>query len=144
DLAVTAVSILPRRERLPNDPEALRGARYGPATMFLLSGAAWTEPRGIWIGGQRSADFAVHVDGAAPLRLFVRNGPTPNEASLDIGRWRESVPLTPSEERVLDVPLSADHRAARLHIQSASGFFPAQVEHNNSDQRYLGLWVETR
>jgi len=140
---VRAVSILPRKNRLSGDPEAKRLARYGPAVVFLLGGSAWVEPAGTWVAGGKAAEFAVYPDGARPIHLFVRNGATANQVRLDSGAWHADLALTPGEERVIDLP-AEERITTPVSVSSARGFRPAQVDPKSQDQRWLGVWIETR
>jgi hypothetical protein len=144
DLRVHAITLLTPEEGFEN-LEARRGSRYGPALVFLLEGQAWVEPGGTWVAGASSAEFAIAPDpGRAPL-LFVRNGPVTNEVTLASRTWQQQLTLRPGEERPIDVPIDGrGQRLTPLKVTATQGFRPSAVDPKSQDQRYLGLWIETR
>jgi hypothetical protein len=142
DVVVRAASVLPRRDRLNDDREAGHGARYGHAVVFLLSGTAWVEPGGIWIGRAASADVVITPDARTPIRVLVRNGATENQVTLESGTWHQTLVLKPSEEHLCDVPVG-DGPGTPLTVRSAEGFRPADVDPKSEDDRLLGVWIET-
>ena len=143
DVSIRAVSVSAPEEGLGNR-EARRGARYGPATVFLLGGNAWVEPAGIWVAGASAAEFIIVPDPSSAFQLFVRNGPVENIVTLESGSWRKTLALTPSEERLVPVPANPRRRTTPLHVDAANGFRPADVVPQSQDLRFLGVWIETR
>jgi hypothetical protein len=144
DVSIHAVSLSGAPEGFENR-EARRGARYGQALVFLLDGQAWVEPVGTWVAGASSAEFAIAPDPGRVPSLFLRNGPVANEVALESGAWRERVTLRPGEEQLIDVvPMHGRHSPTPLNVTAATGFRPAEVDPKSQDQRYLGVWIETR
>jgi hypothetical protein len=143
EVVVRAAAVLPKQERVVGDREAGHGARYGPAALFLLDGIAWVEPDGIWVGRGANTEFVIAPDPQAPIRLFVRNGAMDNSVTLESGTWHDHLVLRPGEERVVEVPVRAGP-GTQLTVLSADGFRPADVDPKSSDDRLLGVWIETR
>lgn len=146
DVSVRAVSVSSAPKGL-DGREARRGARYGPALVFLLGGGAWVEPAGAWIAGASSAEFAISPDPPSPFQIFVRNGAAENEVTLESSGWRERLALKPGEERFVRVSSdtrSDDRRLIRLKVAATNGFHPADVDPKSEDVRFLGVWIETR
>ena len=117
--------------------------RYGPASVFLIDGAAYMEPSGAWVPGRDDAMFVLEPNGASPVRLFVRNVPVEDHVTLVSGAWRQEMSLSPREERIIDVPAAAQSRVV-LHVASAAGARPVDVEPGSIDRRLLGCWIELR
>jgi len=143
DVSIRAASLAVPAEGLEGR-EARRGARYGPAVVFLLAGSAWVEPTGTWVAGSSEVEFVIAPDPETSPQLFVRNGPAGNDVTLESGEWRERLTLAPGEERFLRVPMAANGRLTALKVTAARGFRPADVDPKSQDQRYLGVWIETR
>jgi len=143
DIVVRAERRLAPRDRV-SDQIASRAARYGPATVFLLDGQAYLEPGGSWIAGGADAEFAIARDPGQPVQLFVRNFAVPNTVVLEADGWRQDVALNAREERLFDIPIDPARAGIVLHVRSATGIRPADVEPGNQDKRVLGCWIETR
>jgi hypothetical protein len=142
-VVVRAVSVLPQPERVAEDREAGRGARYGPAVLFLLDGIAWVEPGGIWVGRGVNTEFVIAPDPHVSIHLFVRNGATDNTVTLDSQAWHETLVLKPGEERLVAMPVRAGS-GTPLIVRSADGFRPSEIDPASADDRLLGVWIETR
>jgi hypothetical protein len=143
EVVVRAASVLPEQERVAGDREAGHGARYGSAMMFLLDGIAWVEPGGIWVGRGANTEFVIAPDPHAPIDLFVRNGAMDNSVTLESGTWHDHLVLRSREERVVEIPVRAGP-GTQLTVLSDDGFRPADVDPTSSDDRLLGVWIETR
>jgi hypothetical protein len=119
--------------------------RYGRAHVFLVDGGAYMEPSGAWVPGRDDAMFVVEPEPepGSPIRLFVRNVPVDNHVTLVSGAWREEMSLSPREERVIDLPVTGQPRVV-LHVTSAAGARPVDVEPGSTDRRLLGCWIEIR
>jgi hypothetical protein len=87
--------------------------------------------------------FVVEPEPGAPIRLFLRNVPVDNHVTLVSGAWRQEMTLGPREERVIDVPADGSQRAV-LHVTSAAGARPVDMEPGSTDRRLLGCWIEVR
>ena len=96
-------------------------ARYGPAVVFLVSGQAFMERGGTWVEGGQSADFVISADGAAPVRLLVRNPPVSNVVTLEGDGWRQYFVLAPGEERMTMLPFPPGSRALKVRVTAAHG-----------------------
>jgi hypothetical protein len=142
DVSIRAVALQPAEAALETR-EARRAARYGPATVFLISGDAWVEPGGTWIAGRSNAEFAIASEPHAPLQLLVRNGPVENHVTLASAAWREQLRLAAGEERLVPVP-AGNRLTTPLTVSAANGFRPADVDPGSEDRRLLGVWIETR
>jgi hypothetical protein len=142
DVAIRATSVSGNRHRLATE-EPLHVVRYGPAVVFLMSGHAYVEPEGTWIGGGDEATFVIAPDPGAPISLFVRNAPVRNQVTLESGAWRHVLSLAPREERLLQVPIDPANAGAVLRVATTAGARPSEVEQSD-DRRLLGCWIETR
>jgi hypothetical protein len=118
--------------------------RYSRAQIFLVDGAAYMEPSGAWVPGRDDAMFVLEPDPGTPLRLFVRNTPVENHVTFVSGAWRQEMTLAPREERLIDVPVDAGRMRAVLHVTSAAGARPVDMEPRSTDRRLLGCWIEIR
>jgi len=143
DIAVHAERRLATHERVSDQP-AWRAARYGRATVFLLDGRAYIEPEGSWVVGGSEAAFAIVRDRGAPVQLLVRNYAVANTVVLESEGWRQDLALKPREERLFDLPIDTTRAGVVLHVRSATGARPFDVEPGNQDKRLLGCWIETR
>jgi hypothetical protein len=146
DVSMRAVSVSAAPRGLVGH-EARRGARYGPALVFFLSGHAWVEPTGAWIAGASNALFAIAPDAPSRFQIFVRNGAADNIVTLESPGWSERLMLKPGEERFVGAPPgvpSGDRRLLRLSVAATNGFRPADVDPASEDVRFLGVWIETR
>jgi hypothetical protein len=94
------------------------------------------------VGGGKTANFIIAPDPSAPLRVFLRNGATPNHVVLSSRGWRADLALSPGEERLVEVPIASD--AVPLDVTADNGFRPSDVDPSTSDDRYLGVWLEMR
>jgi hypothetical protein len=124
--------------------EARRGARYGPALVFLMDGTAWVEPGGTWVGGGAAAEFAIAPEAQMPVHLFLRNGPVGNEVTIDGIGPAQTLKLNGGEERLIALPVDPGRPVPVVRIASADGFRPADVDPKSEDLRFLGVWIETR
>ena len=124
--------------------EARRATRLGSSLVFWLTGEAWVEPGGAWIGGQSQAEFAFEVDPHSPLQVLVRNGPVENDVTLMSAAWQQMLRLAANDERIVQVPTSPASRLTPLTVAVSNGFRPADVDEGSDDRRLLGVWIETR
>ena len=123
--------------------EARRATRIGSSLVFWLTGEAWVEPGGAWIGGRSEAEFSIATEAHAPLQLLVRNGPVENDVTLTSALWQETLRLDAGGERVVEVPSGATSLTP-LTVATSNGFRPADVDTGSDDRRLLGVWIETR
>ncbi|HEX6323909.1 MAG TPA: hypothetical protein VFZ36_09300, partial [Vicinamibacterales bacterium] len=123
---------------------ALRAMRYGPVTVYFLDDRAYVEPGAFWVGGARYANVVVQADpGIRNAELEIVNAPVANRVSVAGAAQPFERELMPGESTI--VPLVFDDRgAARLRIDSASGFIPAEADPGNQDRRFLGVYVRVR
>jgi hypothetical protein len=126
------------------DREARRATRLGSSLVFWLTGEAWVEPGGAWIGGRSEAEFSIATDPHSPLQLLVRNGPVENHVTLTSAAWKETLQLDPDDERVVQVPSGLNSRLTPLTVAVSNGFRPADVDAGSDDRRLLGVWIEAR
>jgi len=143
DGSLRAASLIRPPRRL-EDREAKSGARYGPVVVFLVSGDAWMESVGMWIAGGSSAEFAIAADRQSPVRLALRNGSADNTVTLESAGWRDSLMLGPDEERMVQIPTDDRSQATLLKVSATNGFRPVDVDPKSADERFLGVWIETR
>ena len=118
--------------------------RYGRALVFLIDGTAYMEPSGAWVPGRDDAMFLIEPDPGAPIRLFLRNIPLENRVTLVSGAWRQEMALSPREERAIDLPSEPGQPRVVLHVTSAAGARPVDVEPGSTDRRLLGCWIGIR
>ncbi len=126
------------------DREAKSGARYGPVVVFLMSGEAWMESAGIWVAGGSNAEFAIAPDRQSPVHLALRNGSADNTVTLESAGWRDRLMLGPDEVRMVQVPTDGRSQATPLRVAATNGFRPVDVDPMSADERFLGVWIETR
>jgi hypothetical protein len=143
-LGVRAIAVPSALERPGGSAEAMRGARYGPGKLFLLSGRAYLEREGVWVGGPGTTRFVVTPDPGSPIQLFIRNAPTENEVTLTSGTWRQEIALHPGEERLVRIPGGMSALGVKLMIDNAAGTRPMDFAPPSRDARYLGCWIELR
>jgi hypothetical protein len=143
DASIRAASLVEAPRGL-EDREAKSGARYGSAVVFLLSGDAWMEPAGIWIAGGSKAEFAIAPDRQSPIHLFLRNGSADNAVTLESAAWRQSLMLGPDESLIVQIPTDGRSQASPLRVAATNGFRPVDVDPKSADERFLGVWIETR
>jgi hypothetical protein len=143
DASIRAASLLEPPRGL-EDREAKSGARYGSVVLFLLSGDAWMEPAGIWIAGGSKAEFAIAPDRQSPIHLSLRNGSADNTVTLESATWRQNLRLGPDEALIVQIPTDGQSHATPLKIAATNGFRPVDVDPKSADERFLGVWIETR
>jgi len=143
DGSIRAASLVELPRSL-EDREAKSGARYGPVVVFLLRGDVWMEPAGIWIAGGSNAEFAIAPDRQSPIHLFLRNGSADNTVTLESAAWRDSFKLGPDEVRMVQLPTDGRSQATPLSVAATNGFRPVDVDPKSADERFLGVWIETR
>jgi hypothetical protein len=120
---------------------ARRAVRYAGATVFFMDDRSFAEPEGFWVGGARSSAVVVQPDiPGRPVSLLVRNGPVQNVAVLHAGASPVDLPLSPGEERRVDLPASGG--ATMVTVAAASGFRPSETDPKSRDTRFLGVWVK--
>ena len=124
--------------------KARRAMRYGPVTVYFLDDRAYAEPGAFWVGGARYANVVLQADpGVRHAELEIVNAPVANRVSVVGAAQPFERDVMPGESMI--VPLAFDARgAARLQIESASGFVPAEASAGNQDRRYLGVYVTIR
>jgi hypothetical protein len=129
----------------PAGEYARRAQQYGPAVVFFFDDGVFPEQPGFWVRGGRTAGLAIAPTApASPLSLFVRNAPVANRLTLAIDGERQTIDLRAREERFIPLQTTNGRRAARVSLQSDTGFHPAEVEPGSTDNRFLGVWVEVR
>ena len=143
DASIRAASLTGPPRRL-EDQEAKSGARYGPVVVFLMSGDAWMEPAGIWIAGGSNAEFAIAPDRQSAVYLSIRNGSADNTVTLESAGWRDSFMLGPDEARMIQIPTDDRSQPTPLRVAATNGFRPVDVDPRSADERFLGVWIETR
>jgi hypothetical protein len=143
DASIRTASLVEPPDGL-DDREAKSGARYGHVVVFLLGGDAWMEPAGIWIAGGSSAEFAIAPDRQSPIQLSLRNGSADNNVTLESATWRESLRLGPEEALMVQIPTDGRSQATPLRVAATNGFRPVDVDPKSEDERFLGVWIETR
>jgi len=124
--------------------KARRAMRYGAVTVYFLDDRAYAEPGAFWVGGARYANVVLQADpGVRHAELEIVNAPVANRVSVVGAAQPFKRDLLPGESAV--VPLVFDARgAARLQIDSAGGFIPADTDPGNQDRRFLGVYVTIR
>lgn len=121
--------------------KALRALRYGTVTVYFIDDRAYAEPDAFWIGGARYANVVLQADpGVQSAVLEIVNAPVGNRVSVVGAAEPFGRELQPRETAV--VPIVFDERGvARLQIESAGGFIPADTDPQNQDRRFLGVYV---
>jgi hypothetical protein len=142
ELVVEPISVVPAEDRLTS-AFARQAVRYPSSSVYFLDDRSFPEPDGFWAGGTRSTSVVFDTDDdRSSIDLAVRNAPVANVVTIQTGSWREVLQLTPGEERQIRVPVSPQRGAALVTIESTSGFRPSEVEADNRDNRFLGVWVK--
>ena len=142
-MSIRAASLVEPPRSL-EEREAKSGARYGPVVVFLMGGDVWMEPAGIWIAGGSNAEFAIAPDRRSPIHVSLRNGSAGNTVTLESAAWRERFVLAPDEVREVQIPTDGRSQATPLRVASTNGFRPVDVDPKSADERFLGVWIETR
>ena len=145
--SITAITIEPvstvrHYDRL-SDAFARTGVRYADTSVFFLDDRSFPEPEAFWVGGARQSSVVIQPDTPARrITLFLRNAPVRNQASIEIGFWRQTFELSPGEERYVEVPLDINRGGTLATFSSRAGFRPSEVDANSRDTRFLGIWVQ--
>lgn len=139
-VALQPLGAPPRRTQ----QKARRAMRYGPVTVYFFDDRAYAEPGAFWVGGARYANVVLQADpGVRHAELEIVNAPVANRVSVVGAAQPFERDVMPGESMI--VPLAFDARgAARLQIESASGFIPAEADPGNPDRRFLGVYVRVR
>ena len=122
---------------------ARRSATDGETTMFFIDEAVFVEPTGFWVRG--GAETQVVWSGGPALAgrtrtLELQNGGAPNDVTVRMGGWQQTVALAPFQEHVVSLPAADATGSWRLLIASAAGFRPSELS-GGDDRRYLGVWI---
>ena len=122
--------------------KALRAHRYGPVTVYFIDDRVYAEPDAFWVGGARYANVVLQADpGVTEAMLTITNAPVPNDVTVLGAAEPFKQPLAARE--AVEIPIVFDARgSARLQIESASGFIPADINPANRDRRFLGVYVQ--
>ena len=112
--------------------------RYGRTLLFLMDGAAFMEPTGVWIEGAASAEFELATDDGRPVQLLVRTAPVANRVTVNGNGWDKELTLASGESTIVDVPVG------RFRITTQHGARPVDFEPGSTDLRLLGAWIEPR
>jgi hypothetical protein len=140
-VVVSPLQLAPAAERL-TDLVARRAVKFDSAAVFFLDDRSFPEPEAFWVGGSRQSAFVVQPERAhSSVTLQLRNAPVDNAITLESGRWREELRLTPGEERLVHVPLAPGQRAALVTVTTSAGFRPSETTPGSRDDRFLGVWV---
>ena len=92
--------------------------------------------------GAREGQVVFAADGRPSGQTIVlRNGAAENIVTIESGVWRRDLPLRPGEEHAVDIPLDPSRGAALIRIRPATGFRPSELDPNNRDARFLGVFV---
>jgi len=142
-LTIEPLSVVPAAARLAKD-SARRAVRYGPTSVYFLDDRSFPEPEAFWVGGQRDSTIALQPDSGESVTLLLRNAPVENQVTFESGAWRDSISLSPGEERRIEVPIDGKRGAALLTIAVAGGFRPSAVDPKSRDDRFLGVYVKVQ
>jgi hypothetical protein len=137
---VNAAERIDRRFALP---PVLAAAQYGDVTVYFHDGGAYPEREGFWVRGASDVTVTLSVppeSTRSTVRLEVHSGSAPNRIRFAAGTARRDLALEPGAPAHVDVPLLPGARQAVVHIQTESGFVPAETSGGN-DRRLLGCWV---
>ena len=144
EITIEPVTIL-RPDQKVSDARARRAVRYDTASVFFLDERSFPEPGAFWIGGARQSSVVIQPDPMRTrVRLFLRNAPVQNHIALQAGAWHTNLELGPGEERPIEIPLDPSFGAVMVSFTVSSGFRPSEVEPGSRDERFLGVWVQTR
>jgi len=122
---------------------AHRALRYGSATVYFMDDRVYPEPDAFWVGGARQANVVLQGQPGAHGEIEIVNAPVPNRVTIVGAAQPFARELMPRESLI--VPVVYDETgAARLQIESAGGFIPANADPGNQDRRFLGVYVKAR
>jgi hypothetical protein len=107
-------------------------------------GDVYAEATGAWVIAGSTGEFVVRTSDQ-PLRLYLRNGSSPNTVSLSSGDWHDLLSFAPNESREVVVPHRSECAGSDVAaIRPSGGFRPADTDSASRDVRVLGVWVELR
>jgi hypothetical protein len=122
---------------------ARTAVRYGSTVVFFLDDRSFPEPEAFWVGGARTASFAIQPDDMrSNVSLRLRNGPQPNHVVMDSGGAASTLEFAPGEEKRVNAAVEGGHGVALITLQVTSGFRPSEQNPSSRDNRFLGLWVK--
>jgi hypothetical protein len=126
------------------DRRAGRAVVSPAGALFVTGGDVYAEATGAWVIAGSTGEFVVRSSDE-PLRLYLRNGSSPNTVSLSSGDWHDLLSFAPNQSREAVVPHRSDAPGATsLTISPSGGFRPADTDPASRDVRMLGVWVELR
>ena len=148
DAAVSSASVQP--VSLPDrvvvrTPRARQALRTGDRLAFLLNEGAFFETAGFWLRPARPASVAfASREPTAGYRVGIRNAPVANTVHVRVDAWRQTLQLTPGEERSVEIPSRPGAPITVVEFLAEKGFQPALVDPATDDRRWLGCWIELR
>ncbi len=137
---VNAAERIDRRLALP---PVLAAAQYGDIAVYFHDGAAYPERDGFWVRGASEITVTLATSPESTrssVRLEVHSGSAPNRVRFSAGTIRQDLSLEPGAPAHVEIPLLPSARQAVVHIQTESGFIPAETS-GGTDRRLLGCWV---
>ncbi len=122
---------------------ARRAAANGAGVLYLLDGASFVEPGGLWTAGGASVTLAASARGSGVVRLRVRHGAGAGLVTVRSGAWHAERQLAASESWDVDVPRRPQqHSTTPIEVTTTARFRPSDVDSSNGDHRLLGAWIE--
>ena len=122
---------------------ARTAVRYGGKTVFFLDDRSFLEPEAFWVGGARESSFAIQPDDVQPsVSMVLRNGPLPNQVTMNCGGVRSTLEFGPGEEKRVAADVDGSRRAAVVTLAVTGGFRPSEQDASSRDDRFLGIWVK--
>ena len=122
---------------------ARTAVRYGRKTVFFLDDRSFPEPEAFWVGGARESSFAIQPDDSQPsVSMVLRNGPLPNQVTMNGGGVRTTLEFAPGEEKRVAADVDDSRRAAVVTLTVTGGFRPSEQNASSRDDRFLGIWVK--
>ncbi len=139
-IEVAPVSVVDANRRV-SVGQVLAAQQYPGGDVFSHDELSWLEPDGAWVAARRVAAFSVVPRRDGPVRVRLRNGPTPNTAVLSGQGWERRVPLAAEAEVDVDLPAVEAGGALALRVTTEAGFVPIEHDPAARDRRFLGVFV---
>jgi hypothetical protein len=140
-LTITPLAIVDESAR-PNVPVVLAARQYGDAAMLFHDERSSPEPTGFWVlGGERARVTIVRESDETPLVLRVHSGLEPNDVTISMRGWHETLTLDAAAPQTITLP-DSNRRLLTIDVHSESGFSPTNYHPDSRDFRFLGAWVE--
>jgi len=140
---IEPVSVVPRTNRvsIANIRQALVLADVPGRYAIHLDDNVYAEPTAFWVRGGRSASLQVSPNGAALLRVTIRNGAVTGPVTFEVDGRREVLELDSGETHEVRLPLNGREHTVSLTFDPVNGFRPSERNPGSPDTHWLGCRV---